>query len=218
MCTTKTDLCLIRISPESGRKILYNNQHEPESVKMQTVDDASSMIKNSVCIFGKLFADISCHPKSFYQRNASYSEYCFVEFSNIIEWQKRAESSTSENLGYLSLEEVFYFITKLQLFEKMNPGPRIIIRLGNDSLLWTRFVSIIGCYLIMLRGLGYEEALLVIQPLRILMPQGIGHDCPEYSMRAVCCAKCLNWINFVDLMGEDNEAELQMDEYIHNAR
>ena len=72
----------------------------------------------------------------------------------------------------------------------------------------------------MSHGLNYEETLLAIRPV---FKMTVKQEPPtlsllENALRAVCCAKCLNWINFSETDTASNDADLQMDEYMHYAR
>ena len=130
---------------------------------------------------------------------------CFLEFSNEL-------SNAAPN----SLEEIFHFSLKLR--ERENTGCKIIVLLENSLHYLSRFICVMGCYLILCRGLGFEEALLVVRRLDSSLPQDRVDNILENRLRAVCCAKCLNWIDFIEVQDEDSESELQVDECMHYAR
>jgi hypothetical protein len=72
----------------------------------------------------------------------------------------------------------------------------------------------------MTRGLGFEEAYLAFRPIYCLFERTSSDGMSvEKSMRAFCCAKCLNWIDFGQhIDGSASDHPICMDECAHYAR
>ena len=91
---------------------------------------------------------------------------------------------------------------------------------GKDLQSQVQLAFLLGCHLIMTHGLGFEEAYLAFRPLSTLFERTSTDEISvEKSMRAFCCAKCLNWIDFgqqIDISSIDHP--LCMDELDHYAR
>lgn len=166
-------------------------------------------------LFGKVYAHLPLDPSLIDDICCiKYSGCCILDLSTMIEQVQSAEKNTTEEEHHLSLEQAFSFASKLHEYQESNADRKIIIRLDKHTHLMFKFVALLGCCLILCRGLGYEEALLIIR--RICCKKHPFDDYLENCLRAVCCAKCLNWINFLSL--RDNDADIQMDAYMHYAR
>ena len=77
---------------------------------------------------------------------------------------------------------------------------------------------LIGCHLIISKGLGFEESFLALKAFRPFHPLFEKHfSLLESLFRAVCCAKCLNWIDF-SVDATESSTQIWMEEYIHYAR
>ncbi len=74
--------------------------------------------------------------------------------------------------------------------------------------------------MIMTHGLGFEEAYLAFRSLYGLFEKTASDEMSvEKSMRAFCCAKCLNWIDFGQhTMGSTPDHPISLDESDHYAR
>ena len=76
---------------------------------------------------------------------------------------------------------------------------------------------LIGCYLIMNHGLGFEETYLSFKPfheyLRRYAPTCGGSF--ETWLRAFCCAKCLGWIDF---RLSPQASPFHIDQFVHDDR
>jgi hypothetical protein len=72
----------------------------------------------------------------------------------------------------------------------------------------------------MTQGLGFEETYLAFNSMREIFeiyPQSQTYF--QKSLRAICCAKCLNWIDFRELaVRNDSKSRIEIDEFMHYAR
>ena len=167
---------------------------------------------NLILVYGKVFVTLSVPATSGNARAQNRTEaYSFLEFAGDL-----AANNTFNSDNLWSLEEIYRF--GVQLSEYESTGMKIIIFLGHSVRAISKLIGMIGCNLIMYRGLSYEEVLLTIRPLCTSLLQHHESDSIKNSLRAICCAKCLNWINFTENFDEESEAGLQMDEYMHYAR
>ena len=138
------------------------------------------------------------------------AECCFIGLS--------CDDSKSHTFIY-SLEEMYKFDHRMQRFASRSfLNSKIIVCAGLEHHHQAEVLFLLGCHLAMSKGLGFEEILLAFRPFTELMAR----TSPEMSWvenywRAICCAKCLNWIDFIE-KSSDKNAFLQMDEYMHYAR
>ena len=79
---------------------------------------------------------------------------------------------------------------------------------------------LIGCQLIISHEIGFEAACLAFRPFDALIQSQCNSILLSFEtlLRSVCCAKCLNWIDFSTDYSVQNNQGIMMDEYIHYAR
>jgi hypothetical protein len=116
-----------------------------------------------------------------------------------------------------SLSDIFRFddAMKKELSEG-GSGFKLLVQIGSDLVAQARNSFLLGCHLIMSHGLGFEEAFLSLRPLHVLLDR-FSNECSisvEKSLRAFCCAKCLNWIDFRISANND----IQIDRFVHDVR
>ena len=141
------------------------------------------------------------------------SECCIVGLSG-------SEAECDHTNAVYSLVEIFKFDSLMQRATSSHVGnAQILVCTGLDQPSQARLLFNLGCHLLMSNGLGYEETLLAFRPFTTLIAShGPGQVWAESFWRAICCAKCLNWIDFKPMQAEGTCAMLNMDEYIHYAR
>lgn len=117
--------------------------------------------------------------------------------------------------------EVYRFDLMAKRTEDMNPNTKILFVLNSDLVTNNILSFLIGSHLIMSHGLGFEEAYLSLRPIVSHFKNESANDgmSVENLLRAFCCAKCLDWINFQISPGlESREKELQIDKIICDER
>ena len=113
-----------------------------------------------------------------------------------------------------SLSEVYRF--NLTATEQMTRclDSKTVFTIGNEV---EQGLFLIGCYLIMNHGLGFEETYLSFKPfhehLRRYAPT-CGESF-ETWLRSFCCAKCLGWIDFRVL---PQASPFHIDQFVHDDR
>jgi hypothetical protein len=128
------------------------------------------------------------------------------------------------NLVDISIADIFCVCNAAHATELKSPSTKIIFCTGgsylentNDQQIKLAFLA--GCYLIMYNGCGYEETLVSFKRF-----QPSFDDQTESSVsvqdcwRAMCQAKCMNWIDFQLTSEPDHGAVMCMEEYTHYAR
>ncbi len=125
---------------------------------------------------------------------------------------------TVENSIPFSLEEVFRLdITLGCLIQRQ--ARRVLVCTGFESNRQARTLMLLGCHMVLSQGMAFEEAFLIFRPLHSLIQTHFkGISAFENLLRAMCCAKCLNWIDFGVACNNKPESCIQMDEFIHYAR
>ncbi len=129
------------------------------------------------------------------------------------------EDNVQERQGSLSasLEEIFRFDRLVQSWLSTSSSSVFMVCTGKLVERQIRIILLLGCHLMMSQGLGFEETILAIRPLRALYDSCCtGIHTVDHYLRAVCCAKCLKWIDFQRT--EEVMGEIPMDEYIHYSR
>jgi hypothetical protein len=118
----------------------------------------------------------------------------------------------------LSLEEMFQFDVIMQNLINRH-SHRVVVCTGSETSRQARTLMLLGCHMVMSQGMAFEETLLRFRPLQSLIQTYFnGISAFEVLLRAICCAKCLNWIDFGFGNNDIPESGIQMDEYIHYAR
>jgi hypothetical protein len=123
---------------------------------------------------------------------------------------------------FASLSDIYRFndmATKLA----ENTGLKLLFNISREVQWQTRISFLLGCHMIMFYGLGFEETYLSFKPLHAIFEKyESSHGLSvSKSLRAVCCAKCLNWIDFrlPDLQVKTNGSSIiQLDKFVHDER
>ena len=117
-----------------------------------------------------------------------------------------------------TLSDVFRFSEMMQRSEY---GSNLkILCAGVDPVQHVASAFLLACHFILWNGLGFEEAYLVFKPISETIEQCIGIVAFTNSLRALCCAKCLDWIDF----RRDSEIEtkycqqIEMGKLVHYSR
>jgi hypothetical protein len=143
----------------------------------------------------------------------------FLEECQVIEPQSECCCiEMTENSVSFSLEEMFNFDVTMQNLARRQAN-RVLVCTGFDTNRQARTLMLLGCHMVISQGMGFEETFLIFRPMQsTLKTHLIGISAFEVLLRAICCAKCLNWINF-GLDSNNRPANcVQMDEFIHYAR
>ena len=141
---------------------------------------------------------------------------------NFYEESERGSLSTDRNSGFwpIGLSEIFHFNTMITKTSKLHASYKLVLCAGSDVQAQVQLAFLLGCHMIMTHGLGFEEAYLAFRPLFTLFESILSDEMSvEKSLRAFCCAKCLNWIDFgqhIDKSQSDHP--ICMDEFDHYAR
>ena len=94
----------------------------------------------------------------------------------------------------------------------------VLVCPGHGTNIQARTLLLLGGHLIMSQGMGFEETVLAFRPLNALLQMNLhGVLSFEAMLRAVCCAKCLSWIDFGLEHAKQTDNGIQMDEYVHYA-
>ncbi len=125
---------------------------------------------------------------------------------------------TPENCVSLSLEEMFGFDANIQNLVQLQ-APHVVVCTGFEAKRQAKTLMLLGCHMVLSQGMAFEEAFLIFRPLHSLIrTHYTGISAFEILLRAMCCAKCLNWIDFGLACNNRAKACIQMDEFIHYAR
>jgi hypothetical protein len=126
-------------------------------------------------------------------------------------------SSALQGASQIALSELHCFDRWLQNISSSNPGAHIHLIAGLDPRLQVRIAFLLGCHLIASQGRGFEETFLAFRPLHQTIDLLFGLAEFKNSLRSICCAKCLRWIDF-DQSSDDEFTSIQMDEFAHYSR
>jgi hypothetical protein len=106
-------------------------------------------------------------------------------------------SATVGSFHPSDLSEICRFDSNVKSLMQLNPKLKLIVCATNEIPQQVHFAFLLGCHMIMTLGLGFEETYLAFRPLHNLFAiQSTEEMSLEKSLRAFCCAKCLNWIDF----------------------
>ena len=148
-----------------------------------------------------------------------YPDCCVVGWTTTAEFEDRPQEM--QNTLSVSLEDIYRFDGMIQA--RLKASSRLLLCAGNRVYGQIRFSLLLGCHLMISQGLGFEETLLTFRAMHATFSSyNFGVQSIEQCLRAVCCAKCLKWIEFeVKHSVENNEDmrdEIHMDEYLHYTR
>ena len=148
-----------------------------------------------------------------------YPGCCIVGLTTTAEFKDDAQNH--QDPLSISLEEVYRFDGILRA--GLKTSSRILVCAGNRAHHQIRICLLLGCHLMISQGLGFEETILTFRPMHAMFASSCtGVLSIEQYLRAVCCAKCLKWIDFQEKQSVQNngemKSEIQMDEYMHYTR
>ena len=150
------------------------------------------------------------------------SEFHMVDQSN--DYMELCAISVLKN-SLFSLEATFKFNALMEKFSSnCTSSQSVLVCTGYEPCHQAKVLFLLGCHLVISRGLRFEETLIAFRPFWELFGCcSPGVNWIENCWLAICCVKRLKWIDFSDDESDRNddwacEAELQMDEYMHYAR
>jgi hypothetical protein len=124
------------------------------------------------------------------------------------------------------LGDILKFNETVSSLERRKPGMKLVFQAGRDENVQVQMAFLLGCHMIMRHGVGFEETHLAFQSLQVLVNESESGACGDLGIcikscwRAICYAKCQNWIDLFTAVntsdGEDKRC-IQIDEYIHYA-
>ena len=118
----------------------------------------------------------------------------------------------------LSLVDVFLFDDMMQNIGKDSPDLKFLVCARVDAHQQSAFPFLMACHRIMSGSFGFEEAFLALQPEQ--RDGQIGSTAFKNSLRAISCARCLNWIDFSAQSKDDDLKKdfIEMHEHMHYSR
>ena len=138
--------------------------------------------------------------------------------------QSYEEDNTSDHTGSFQpsyLAAIYRFDERINKVSLTNDGKKLVFVTRRDTQSRVRLSFLIGCHLIMAHGLGFEETSLAFRPLWELHEHiSCSEKSVEKSLRAFCCARCLNWIDFGKSVKalEESKQTIDMEEFEHYSR
>ncbi len=119
-----------------------------------------------------------------------------------------------------SLAEVFLFDEMMQNMTRDSSDFKRVVCAGFDTQQQSAISFLLACHRIMSGSFGFEEAFLALQPPEEPNGWRDGSAGVKNSLRAISCARCLNWIDFSadstdDMMNKDC---IKMHEHMHYSR
>ena len=128
---------------------------------------------------------------------------------------------TSENSFHPSyLTAIYKFGASISKISSLNEHKKMVFFTSRDIQSQSKLAFLLGCHLIMAHGLGFEETCLAFVPIWKMHE----HIClivrsVEKSLRAFCCARCLNWIDFgKTFKALDKKETIDVEEFEHYSR
>ncbi len=122
-----------------------------------------------------------------------------------------------------SLSEIYQFDGLMQHSLSKKGSTPLLLYAGTEPAQQVAVTFLLGCHLLMTHGLAFEEVVLALRPLQAKIGDVLGPlGCAAFStaLRAVCCARCLDWIDF--RQDSDDRAprkcRIEMDECLHYSR
>lgn len=139
---------------------------------------------------------------------------CFVDVP------QKTEIESSSPFFYGSLSELHRFDLAMKASngsDVRHRGSNTIFLICGSAAMHMQCLFLIGSHLIMAYGLGFEETFLCLRHCHVLVDAG-DLDYKEIfanKLRAFCCAKCLDWIDFRVVM---QKLPVQIDKFVHDER
>ena len=118
-----------------------------------------------------------------------------------IEQSKSNEEITakrcSDSWHLASLLDIHRFDTLMKEGVRSSAGLKLMLMIDGELGSQIKNLFLLGCHLILSQGIGFEETLLSFKCFHILFEKyfTISNISVENSLRSLCCAKCLDWIN-----------------------
>ena len=123
-----------------------------------------------------------------------------------------------------SLTEIFRFNEMMCKIERKYPSQKLVFCAGRSVLLQARAAFLVGCHLIISRGIELEETYLALERMHGVFEQASLSSNHSVSVRsclsAIYTAKKRDWIDFRERFDTlpTKSRSIQIDEYIHYAR
>ena len=121
-----------------------------------------------------------------------------------------------------TLIEIFKFDEMACLLQRKDFGMKLVFCVGQNQILLSRAVFLIGCHLIMSLGVSYESTIRTFHNF---------YECPFFRFqdensvsiqscwKALSHAKSLNWVNFRNFLSSDVQSTcIDLDEHMHYSR
>ena len=146
------------------------------------------------------------------------SEEYFVVSLSSVSFLNSNEMAIADVSPPYSLVEVFRFDEMMHNIA--SPDRKVMVCTGIDPHHQSGISFLMACHLIMSGSLGFEEAFLAFQPLHKLISEYFGKASFKNSLRAICCARCLGWIDFRrdEELENCNLCSIKMYEHVHYSR
>jgi hypothetical protein len=118
---------------------------------------------------------------------------------------------------FASLSDIHRFDSMVKSMTSNNFGIKLLFHISRDPALQTRVLFLLGCHMILTCGLGFEETYLSFRQFHQTFEQycSARGASVEQSLRALCCAKCSDWI---DLRVCDATRKCTIDKFVHDER
>ena len=118
------------------------------------------------------------------------------------------------------LVEVSLFDEMMQNMANDSPDLKRLVCAEVDAQQQSAISFLLACHRIMSGSLGFEEAFLALQPPEEQDGGRSGSAAIKNSLRAISCARCLNWIDFSEQATGDrlNKDCIKMHEHMHYSR
>jgi hypothetical protein len=161
---------------------------------------------------------VSLKNKTKQPRNCKASDFCLVNLD--LSCPTTTDSIYEKDISKVTLEEIYRFDEVIQHALSNDSGRnQVLIYAGLEPCRQIRVLFLLGCHLIMSQGLGFEETVLAYRPFKSLIAEQCCYEeWLEDGWRGLCCAKCLDWMDFSKFQDDQSESGIQMDEYMHYAR
>jgi hypothetical protein len=121
-----------------------------------------------------------------------------------------------------SLSRIFKFDKMATSLERKSPSMRLVFCTGHDQTEQVSTALLLGCHMIMSHGCGFEETNLAFKYFhsKAAVPSDSNNVSIQNCWRAVCQAKCRNWIDLESMSQIQDECvgAICMQEYLHYAR
>jgi hypothetical protein len=127
-----------------------------------------------------------------------------------------------------SLSEIYQFDDLMKRSLLKARSLPLVVCAGAEPVQQVAIAFLLGCHLIMSQGHAFEEVVLALRPIQVIHDKinqdigALGGLAFNITLRAMCCAKCLEWIDFRKCSDGDEPSTIncpiEMDEYLHYSR